>query len=139
MTTARSRLVPLLGVSLACGVVLGVAIRLVMRWIALESGVDPDSSLGGTLEVVVFGASVGTPIAFFFLLLRPLIPLPKPWAGVVGGGLLFAIAATIPTPAARSALAATPDTPAFTAMAFAVALVGWMMALECVERTISRA
>ena len=135
---ARWWIASLFWVSLGFGVALGVAVRLAMRWIALESGIDPTASPGGTLEVVAFGALLGTPIALAFLLFRPMLRVPRPWAGLTGGLLLFGIVAAMPPPAARSALASTSDTPAFTAAAFAVVLVGWMVALEYAERIARR-
>lgn len=101
----RSLVVSVLSISVAGGIVLGMAARLAMRWVALESGLAPGGSLGGTLEVIAFSVLVGTPIASVFLLLRPRIRVPKP-------GL--------------------------TAAAFAVVLVGWMIALEYAERMVRR-
>ncbi len=46
--------------SVACGLLLGVAARLVMRFVALEAGIPAAFSPGGSLEVVAFGAGTGS-------------------------------------------------------------------------------
>ncbi len=116
--------------SCVSGLVLGLAARAVMRFVALESGLPNGFSIGGSLEVVAFGAILGAPIAFLFFALRRRIKMGRPWPGVILGSLLFGIVTGVPPPAARSALTATPDTPAATALAFAVVFVAWGLWLE---------
>ena len=118
----------------ACGMLLGIAARLVMRFVAMESGLDGAFSVGGSLEVAAFGALIGAPGAWLFFVLRPRVNLPIPWAGVLCGLGLFLLFSVIPPPAARSALANTPDTPAATALAFAVLFVAWGWILEYLGR-----
>jgi hypothetical protein len=118
----------------ACGVLLGIAVRLVMRFVAMESGLDGAFSVGGSLEVVAFGALIGAPVAWLFFVLRPRVNLRIPLAGVLCGLGVFLLFSLILPPAARSALANTPDTPAATALAFAVLFVVWGWILEYVGR-----
>ena len=118
----------------ACGMLLGIAARLVMRFVAIESGLDGAFSVGGSLEVVAVGALIGAPGAWLFFVLRPRVSLPIPWAGVLCGLGLFLLFSVTPPPAARSALANTPDTPAATALAFAVLFVAWGWILEYLGR-----
>jgi hypothetical protein len=73
----------------ACGVLLGIAARLVMRFVARESGLDGAFSVEGSLEVVIFGALIGAPVAWLFFALRPRVSLRFPWAGVLCGLCLF--------------------------------------------------
>ena len=116
--------------SCVSGLALGIAARVVMRFVALESGMSGNFSIGGSLEVVAFGAILGVPIAFLFFALRRRVKMGRPWPGVICGLALFAVVAVVPPPAARSALTATPDTPAATALAFAALCVAWGVWLE---------
>lgn len=116
--------------ALAAGLVLGVMSRLAMRFVALESGLAGGFSAGGSLEVVLFGALVGAPVALMFALLRPHMAWKRPWLGVATGLSLFAALAAFQPPAARSALDGTPDTPGATALAFAVVFLLWGAGLD---------
>lgn len=112
------------------GTTLGIAGRVLMRIIAREAGLPGSYSLGGSLEVVLFGVFIGTPVALVFWLSRPRLhwrrPLPGVALGLLGTGLL----ATFPPPSARSALAATPDTPVFTWLGFGFLVTAWAVALD---------
>lgn len=130
----------LVAASCLAGLVLGFAGRLVMRFVALESGMEGAFSMGGTIEVVAFGAIVGAPVAFLFLTVLRRPPAGAiPWRGAVVGLTLFALMALIPPDAARSALQGTPDTPAATAAAFAVMFVAWGVWLEHLAGRLFRA
>jgi hypothetical protein len=126
----------MLAASCLAGVWLGIAVRVAMRFVALESGVSVGFSVGGSLEVVAFGAMIGTPAALLFFVLRPRWPGSSPWAGVLCGLLLLAVLAILPLPAARSALRSTPDTPAATATAFGIAFVAWGLTLDYLARCL---
>jgi hypothetical protein len=134
--TRRAHAIRALLAAGGCGVALGIAARIAMRFVARESGLDSAFSVGGSLEVVAFGALVGAPIAWLFFAVRPLVRLPVPWAGVLAGCGLFLVLSLVPLPAARSALAATPDTPAATALTFAVVFIAWGWLLERVGRRL---
>ena len=112
------------------GLLFGLAARITMRYVALESGISPDFSLGGSLEVIALGALLATPAAFAFLAFRARIQRFWPWAGLAFGLSLFGMLSVIQPPSARSALAATPDTPMATAIAFGVLFATWGLALE---------
>jgi hypothetical protein len=118
------------------GLFLGIGARVVMRFVALEAGMSYGASLGGAIEVVAFGTMVGAPAAWVFFVLRRRIPLARPWAGLAYGLLLLGLLAAVPPRAARAALADTPDTPAATAVAFALLFVGWGLLLEYVIRPL---
>jgi hypothetical protein len=126
----------LLTVSVVSGIVLGIAARLVMRFIALESGLPGSYSLGGSLEVAAFGAMLGTPLAFAFLMLRRWFFIPPPWAGLLFGLALFAVLSILRPPSAQSALAGTPDTPMATGLAFALLFVLWGIGLDLIGRRL---
>ena len=117
-------------VSCLSGVLLGVAARMAMRFVALESGVPTGLSLGGSLEVVAFGATIGTPAALLFFAYRVRVQRWRPWLGLLYASCLFAVLSAAPPQAGRSALASTPDTPAATALAFGVLFVAWGLMLE---------
>ena len=60
----------------ACaGLILGLGARLAMRVVAMQADVGPEFSLGGSVDVVLFGVMVGAPIALMF------------WAGCYRVGL----------------------------------------------------
>jgi hypothetical protein len=116
--------------SCLAGLLLGAAARLIMRFVALEAGMSSGFSAGGSLEVVAFGAILGTPAALAFYLVRPRMAAVRPWPGPLYGAALYGVLAAVPPPAAQSALAATSDTPAATAAAFGTLFVAWGLALE---------
>ncbi|MGH9350385.1 MAG: hypothetical protein ACRD26_24305 [Vicinamibacterales bacterium] len=128
------RLTRTLVVSCLSGLLLGVAARVTMRFVALEARMPVGFSLGGSLEVVAFGAIIGSPVAFVFFALRSRVQARRPWPGLLCGLILFGVLSAVPPPAARSALAATPDTLAATALAFGVLFVAWGLVLEYVTR-----
>jgi hypothetical protein len=116
--------------SAGAGLALGLAGRVLMRLIALESGLPGRFSPGGSLEVVAFGALIGAPVALVFWVARPRIRIPAPWAGSVLGLLLMGWFSLARPPAARSALAGTPDTPLLTWLGFLSVFVLWGTALD---------
>jgi hypothetical protein len=121
--------------SLTAGLVLGAAARAVMRFVALESGIDTGYSLGGSLEVVAFGVLCGAPVALLFFALHPRLAGERWWLrGPTVSAALFAGLWLVPPPAAQSALAGTPDTPQATAAAFAALLGAWGVWLEWAAR-----
>jgi hypothetical protein len=122
----------------ACaGLTLGVAARIAMRVVALQAEVVPAFSWGGTVEIVVFGALVGAPIALLFWACRARLHLP-PWSSVAVGLLVFGALVVWPPPSARSALRGTPDAPSLTALAFAGVFVVYGVALEVLWRVKRR-
>lgn len=114
----------------AAGVGLGVAARLAMRLVALAVGMPGSFSAGGSFEVILFGALLGTPLAALFFQVRRRIPWPAPLPGLLFGLAIFGVLSAIPPPAARSALASTPGSAGITAVVFAAVFAAWGIALD---------
>jgi hypothetical protein len=112
------------------GAALGMGARLVMRLVALTARLPGSFSAGGSLEVVAVGVLLGAPLALAFFAVRRRVHVGPPWAGALFGLALFAVEALIPLPAARTALAATPDPPLITAALFAGLFVLFGMGLD---------
>jgi hypothetical protein len=138
LRVSARQLTRLLIVSCLSGALLGVAARVTMRFVALEAGVSAGFSVGGSLEVVGFGVLIGTPVALLFFAVRAQGPRGSPWLGLLCGVSLFGVLSAVPPTAARSALAATPDTPVATVLAFGVLFVSWGAGLEYVARVLTR-
>ncbi len=132
MSTSRTRSIVLRFVLAAvlAGIVLGVAGRLLMRLIALEAGLPPGYSTGGSLEVVAFGVLLGAPVAIVFWLVRSRISLLRPFAGLTLGTAMTIVLTLLPPPSAQSALAGTNDTPLITLFGFLVLFTAWGAGLE---------
>lgn len=113
------------------GLWLGMAGRVAMRLVAVDAGLTPAQSVGGSVEVVAFGLLVGAPSALVFWAARARWRLPR-GAGLAYGLLLFAALAGFPPAAARSALAATSDSPAATAGLFALAFAWYGVVLDMI-------
>lgn len=95
---------------LLCGlvvgaVVLGVGGRIVMSGIALMGHVTPQWSLGGTVDVIAFGAIVGVVSGLVYVAAGAYLPGPHLAKGLFAGLLLFGVMALIRPPSARSAMA----------------------------------
>jgi hypothetical protein len=133
-----ARFLALVTASVVSGVLLGLVARLAMRFVALESGGEGGFSLGGSLEVVASGAVIGVPSALLFFLSRRRLQKSAPWPGLLWAALVFVTLALVRPPAALSALQATPDTPAATFAAFAVAFAAWGLLLEGLFRLVGR-
>jgi hypothetical protein len=122
--------------SISAGVVLGLAGRLAMRVIALESGLTGAFSLWGSLDVVAFGALLGGPAALAFFALRHRLRTRARWPGALVGMLLLGGLVVFRPPSATSALAGTPDTPTVTLLGFTVVFTGWGVILEVLHRLV---
>lgn len=83
-----------------CGVIGGTAAgavsRLSMRLIALEAGMQPGFSVGGTLGILIIGAIMGIPFAFLYAAIRRFIPLPERYRGLAYGLMLSALFIAVP-------------------------------------------
>ena len=89
------------------GVLLGLAARLAMRVLAWLSGSAGGFSRGGSVEIVVFGALLGTPVALAVFGIRQWRGWRHPWVGLWTALALFTAAVARPSPSAQSALAAS--------------------------------
>lgn len=85
-------------------ILLGFGGRIVMRMLAITIAREPAFSLGGTIEVVAYGAIVGTISGAAFALFRPVLPR-RWWAqGVILAALSCAgTIAALPTHIADTA------------------------------------
>ena len=95
----------ILGAALGA-LILGLGGRIVMRILAVTIAREPTFSIGGSLEVIAYGAIVGLVSGGAFALAQAILP-ERRW---VGGLLLaaFAYAGTIATLPAHIADTATP-------------------------------
>jgi protein-S-isoprenylcysteine O-methyltransferase Ste14 len=94
--------------AVVAGVVLGAAARLAMRVLAWLSGTAGGFSRGGSVEIVVFGALLGAPVALAVFGIRQWRRWEHAWVGVWVGLALYLAAVVRPSPSAQSALAASP-------------------------------
>lgn len=109
--------------SVLAGLLLGVGARVAMRVLAWLSGAAGGYSSGGSVEIVIFGALVGTPVALAVFTLRQWRRWRHGWVGLWTALLLFAALAAMPSPSARSALAASPLSGATILLVFAAVFV----------------
>jgi protein-S-isoprenylcysteine O-methyltransferase Ste14 len=111
-----SRRVPLvrwIAEAILAGGLLGAAARLAMRALAWLAGTSGGYSRGGSVEIVVFGALLGAPIALAIVLLRQWRGWRHPWIGLWIALALYLGALARPSPSAQAALASSP-LPAWT-------------------------
>jgi hypothetical protein len=94
--------------ALVAGLLLGCGARLAMRVLSWVAGTAAEFSTGGSVEIVVFGTLLGTPLALGLFLLRSWRGWTHPWVGLWVSLGIFATLAARPSPSARSALAASP-------------------------------
>ena len=94
--------------ALVAGLLLGCGARLAMRVLSWLAGTASEFSTGGSVEIVVFGTLLGTPLALGLFLLRHWRGWTHPWVGLWVSLGIFATLAARPSPSARSALAASP-------------------------------
>ena len=113
-----------IGLALGAGIWLGIAARIAMRFIALQAGVVPGFSSGGSVEVILFGTMIGTPVALLVWVCRGKWRLPS-WFGTMIGLVLFSLLTVFQPAAARSALGGTPDGPLSTTLLFAAAFLSY--------------
>lgn len=122
-----------IGLATCAGLALGVAARVGMRLIALQADASPEFSFGGSVEVVLFGIIVGTPVALIVWVCRYRFRLPAR-TGVIAGLVLFGVLALWQPPATRSALRATPDAPIATGAVFGAVFVVYGVVLDALWR-----
>jgi protein-S-isoprenylcysteine O-methyltransferase Ste14 len=89
------------------GLLLGAGARGAMRLLAWMSG-STGFSRGGSVEIVIFGALLGAPVALAILLARQWRGWTHPWVGLWTALALFAAAVARPSPSAAQALASSP-------------------------------
>ena len=94
--------------AILAGVLLGTAARLAMRVVVWLAGSTGGFSRGGSVEIVVFGALLGTPVALAIFTVRQWRGWQHPWVGVWTGIALYLAAVARPSPSAQSALATSP-------------------------------
>lgn len=94
--------------ALGAGLLLGIGARVAMRVLSWLGGTPSGVSAGGSIEIVVFGALLGTPVALTIFLLRKWRRWSHPFVGLWTSVVLFAMMAISPSPSAQRALAASP-------------------------------
>ena len=94
--------------ALVAGLLLGCGARLAMRVLSYLAGTAAEFSTGGSVEIVVFGTLLGTPLALVVFLVRNWRGWTHPWVGLWVSLGIFATLAARPSPSAQSALAASP-------------------------------
>lgn len=106
--TRRPTLLRWTAEAILAGVLLGATARLAMRVLAWLAGSAGGFSRGGSVEIVVFGALLGAPLALAVFVVRQWRAWRHPWIGVWTGLALYLAAVARPSPSAQSALAASP-------------------------------
>ena len=105
--TTRTSILRWSAEAIVAGVLLGTAARLAMRVLVWLAGGAGGFSRGGSVEIVVFGALLGAPIALAVFAVRQWRGWQHPWVGVWTGLALYLAAVARPSPSAQSALAAS--------------------------------
>lgn len=104
MSNLRNAALGALAGMVAGALCLGLGGRLVMRLLATMTSRDPAFSAGGTLEVVAYGAIVGTVSGAAFGLCRPIMPRRRWVRGFILSALAYAgTIATLPAHIADTA------------------------------------
>lgn len=93
--------------AVGAGLLLGASARGAMRLLAWMSG-STGFSRGGSVEIVMFGALLGAPVALAILLVRHWRGWTHAWVGLWTALALFAAALARPSPSATQALASSP-------------------------------
>ena len=94
--------------ALVAGLLLGCGARIAMRVLSWLAGTASAFSTGGSVEIVVFGTLLGTPLALAVFVIRNWRGWTHPWVGLWVSLGIFATVAARPSPSAQSALAASP-------------------------------
>ena len=106
--TSRPSIVRLVAEAVLAGVLLGTAARVAMRVLVWLAGTAGGFSRGGSVEIVVFGAILGAPVALAVLAIRQWRGWQHPWVGVWTALTLYLAAVARPSPSAQDALASSP-------------------------------
>jgi hypothetical protein len=123
---------------MAGGVVLGVGGRMVMRALAVIAEREVDFSFSGTIEVVAFGAIIGSIAGAAFVAIKKYLPGATPLKGMSFGLLTFLALAIVRLPSVeRSAVAFEGFLPPIVLMFGAVFLL-YGIALAIAEEGLSR-
>lgn len=125
IVTRRPSAAVWLAEAVVAGLLLGLGARLVMRGLAWLSGSPGGFSRGGSVEIVVFGAMLGAPIALAVFAIRQWRRWEHAWIGVWVALALYLGAAARPSPSARSALAASPLAPWQIFLAFGLVFLAF--------------
>ena len=105
MDSVKNALLGLLGGLITGAAILGLGGRIVMSLIALLGDATPSWSLGGSIDVIVFGAMAGAVVGVIYAVIAPRLPGTPLVKGLVGGLLLIGVMALVPLPSSRSAMA----------------------------------
>lgn len=129
-------------VGLLCGaatgaVVLGFGGRLAMRAISLLTGNPQEFSLSGSLEVVAFGAIIGSAAGAVYALIEKFPPANCWLKGSLFGLLSFAAIGVAQLPSVERSAAAFANSAALVAALFCLVFVIFGLALAAAMKTVS--
>ncbi|MEK7830698.1 MAG: hypothetical protein AAB401_06395 [Acidobacteriota bacterium] len=110
-------------VGLLCGaltgaIVLGFGGRLMMRLISLLTGNPLEFSASGSLEVIAFGAIIGSAAGVVYYLIEKFLPANGWLKGALFGLLLFAVISVAQLPSVERSAAAFANFTALVAALF---------------------
>ena len=83
---------------MVAGLIAAIGSRVAMRVVALDGGVEPELTLGGTLFILIAGAVVGTPMGLLFIAVRRWLPGPRLAQGALFGGLSILLLLSLLSP-----------------------------------------
>jgi hypothetical protein len=130
-------------IGLFCGmmagaVVLGVGGRMVMRALAVIAEREVEFSLGGTIEVVAFGAITGSIAGAAFVAIKKYLPGAQPLKGMSFGLLVFLALAIVRLPSVERSVAAFDGFLSPIVLMFGAKFLLFGIALAIAEEGLSR-
>jgi hypothetical protein len=123
---------------LAGAVVLGAGGRMVMRALAVIAEREVDFSFSGTIEVVAFGAIIGSIAGAAFVAIKKYLPGAAPLKGMSFGLLTFLTLAIVRTPSVERSVAAFEGFLSPMVLMFGAVFLLYGIALAITEEGLSR-
>jgi len=130
-------------IGLFCGimagaVVLGVGGRMVMRALAVIAEREVEFSFGGTIEVVAFGAIIGSIAGAAFVAIKKYLPGAAPLKGMSFGLLAYLTLAIVQPPSVERSAAAFAGFLSPMVLMFGAVFLLYGIALAIAEDGLSR-
>jgi len=123
---------------MAGAVVLGAGGRMVMRALAVIAEREVEFSFGGTIEVIAFGAIIGSIAGAAFVAIKKYLPGPAPLKGVLLGLLTFLTLAIVRVPSVERSAAAFEGFLSLMVLMFGAMFLLYGIALAIAEDGLSR-